>query len=724
MLLGVVVSGGAGCSGGNPEIPAAVQAKLRRASNCDDLLASLKADASRKMNDSIDASIAALRRWNPYGWNELSADAAAQAGPADSAGARGGDSARSFSQTNNQVKGVDEADFVKNDGKYIYLLHGQKFEIVQAWPADQMAPASSIDIEGYPQEMFVDSGRAVIFSAVDASPIYAAAGVKERSRYQDWYGGYGIALAGGGDAVGGAPAPDCFGCGYGIYGGLTKVTVLSLADVSQPKVIGENYFEGSYLSSRRIGTRVRTVLNGGAHGPAIEYWPSDLYESRPYNWVPTQGDMIQAYERLRQKNQKLIDASTIADWLPYVFSKSNGAITAQLERCEDYMLPSAGSTSWGLTQIASVDMAAPEASPKILSVVGQTDTIYSSTNEMVLAQHGWMPYAWYWQYDTPPDGITLDYTHLHAFALDRDLPSYVGSGTIRGNILDQFSLDEKDGILRVTSTEHRTKRSLQLTARGFQTTMQTEMHNHLVTLRPNGSELVQIGQVPEIAQDERIYSTRFVGDRAYVVTFRQVDPLFVIDLKDPAHPAILGSVTIPGFSTYMHPLDETHLLTIGRDVDPNTNRQGQLMLQIFDVTNATAPALAQKYVYDSGSWGYSEAQYNHKAFNYFSDKQLLSFPFYAYNQSGAHSSAELFKIDINSGITKLGSVDHTSFIGTSYSGWCGGYFSPEVRRTVFMDDILYSISYGGVIATDTKTMGTVSILPLEAPRYDGYAGCR
>lgn len=466
---------------------------------------------------------------------------------------------------------------------------------------------------------------------------------------------------------------------------------------------------------------MRTVINGGAHGPQVEYWPSDLHTQHQNdpNWRPSRGDMESAYENLRVKNTKIINASTISDWLPYTFARENGTgIKATLQKCEDYYVPTEGSTAWGLTQVASLDMQAP-ATPDVSAIVGETDTVYSSLGHMVLASRGWMPYAWYWGWDSPPDNVTLDYTHLHSFDLSNGL-AYEGSGTIPGQIIDQFSLDENNGILRVTSTEHRTKRVSNGPFRSY--TFQEDSFNHLYTLKPTGADLQQLGNV-ELAKGESIRSTRFIGDRGYVVTFRQVDPLFVVDLKDASHPTVLGELTIPGFSTYMHPMDDTHLLTIGREVDPGSNRQGGLMLQIFDVSNATSPALVQKYVYDGGSYGYSDAQYDHKAFNYFPEKKMLAFPYYGYNTNSARSTAELFKVDVQAGIQKIGSVDHSAFIGTSYQGWCGDYFTPSVRRTVFMDNVLYSISYGGVIATDTTNMAGISQLPLSAPRIEGYSAC-
>src|SRR5262249_45754466 len=156
----------------------------------------------------------------------------------------------------------------------------------------------------------------------------------------------------------------------------------------------------------------------------------------------------------------------------------------------------------------------------------------------------------------------------------------------------------------------------------------------------------------DLSPGESVKSARFVGDKGYVTTFRQIDPLFVIDLATPEQPKVLGRLEIPGFSEYMHPLDDGHLLTIGRD---QSNHFAALALQIFDVTKPTQPRLMHKYVYDSSSYGYSEAEQNHKAFTYFASHKLLSFPFYGWSANGFRSSAEVFKIDLATGITPLGS---------------------------------------------------------------------
>jgi hypothetical protein len=212
-----------------------------------------------------------------------------------------------------------------------------------------------------------------------------------------------------------------------------------------------------------------------------------------------------------------------------------------------------------------------------------------------------------------------------------------------------------------------------------------------------------------------------MGTRGYVVTFRRVDPLFVIDLANPRKPNVLAGLTIPGFSEYMHPIDENHIMTIGRDASTAGQVQG-LALQIFDVTDGTSPKLAFKTIYTGSEYGQSQAEHDHKAFTYFEDKQLLAFPYYSYGTT-MRSSLEVFKVDLGSGFTKLGSIDHTELLAKNPQGYCGGYYGPQVRRGLFLESYVFSVSYGGIVAKDSANLGgTVGVkLPLSAPESNqGY----
>ena len=735
----------AGCTQAEPEEqrPGVIRAALHKAQDCAQLEQMLKADALLKMNRRIDAEIAMIQSGWGYGYDEsgsaptggMDGGVAGTGGMAGSGGSGGsgtgtggaapapaqpGDKANEHSETNTQVEGVDEADIVKTDGQYIYLLHGESFLVLNAWPASQLSQASSIAVEGLPLEMYVtDDKKVVVYSSVDGAPIYAEAGIPAREHYDDSYYGYGVPVSPGG------PSYD-----PGYYGSypLTKITVLQL-NGTEPSVVSESYFEGSYTSSRRIGQVVRTVVQGAAFGPSLQYYPDSYYYDTAAEWV-------HAYEQLRAENANRIRNSALADWLPYYMVRTGSGLQANLARCDDFYVPTAGSTAYGMTQIQSLDLQAPALVPRGANIVGATDTVYANLDTLVLASRAWLDPAVLMAASavggdevdmaSPPQGpmsdvlagidvnvpISTSFTHLHTFDIagNPSEPAYVASGTVPGTLLNQFSLDVHQGHLRLAVTDDRVN-----------VPWEESRVNHVFVLATEADDLVTSGSVRNIAPNESIYSARFMGDKGYLVTFRQVDPLFVLDLSNPASPKLLGELEIPGFSEYMHPLDDGHLLTIGQD------GSGSLALQIFDVTDPLHPKQAHKYAFSNADmYGYSEAESNHKAFTYYASQQLLAFPFVGWGSydGSMKSSLELFHVDKDQGIFKLGSIDHTQFFsGSDPYGYCGGYYGVDVRRGMFLDDVVYSISYGGVIANSINDLATpLATLALPAPQNSSY-GC-
>lgn len=675
------------CSGTStvPEEPGWMlqDAVLTQAQSCDDLLAKLKADATRQMNARIDSQIQAMRRQSVQGWDSASSggDGGLTAGaPEDGAGnagnAGGGEQQTpEHSETNTQVEGVDEADIVKTDGNFLYLLHGSSLTVAQAWPATDLAAERTIQIEGTPSEMFVSGDKVVVYSSVDGKAIYDAAGKPIRAPYDPW--GYGYYDEG----------------YYGSYAPqLTKITVIELTD-ADPVVEREVYFEGWYASSRRIDAQVRTVIQGGEHGPGLQYWPSyddvDDYPETPGEWVM----VLQA---LRIENLEKIQRATLDDFLPDRFERTGDAVAVVAPSCTDFYVPTEGTTSYGMTQVASFDLEDATSPVTSVSIVGAADTVYSSEDRLVLASRWWTP--WEWSYAYPELPTVINATHLHAFDIAGNpaRPSYVASGTIAGHIHDQFSIDEKDGLLRVTTTQTTAGEGM------------WEPSNNLFVLAEDGGRLETRGSIRGLAPGETIFSTRFVGDRGYVVTFRQVDPLFVVDLADADAPRVTAELKIPGFSDYMHPIaDGTQLLTVGMD----GTEDGQVLgvaVQLFDVADPKNPTLLHKHVLDD-DWGSTEASYNHKAFTFFQGK--LAIPYTAWDDySGeVRSTLEVFEIDAAAGIQPLGSIDHSAFYMNVPFDYCYPY---GVRRGVFIEDFLYSISTGGVLVHDLANMGQVASMPL------------
>jgi uncharacterized secreted protein with C-terminal beta-propeller domain len=252
-----------------------------------------------------------------------------------------------------------------------------------------------------------------------------------------------------------------------------------------------------------------------------------------------------------------------------------------------------------------------------------------------------------------------------------------------------------------------------------------------------------LGKLEGIAEGERIWSTRFDGDRVYIVTFMQIDPLWIIDLSDETNPTILGELEVPGVSTYIHPLSKDQILTIGMgpaNEDGTGLDWSNVRISLFDVSNTSSPTLADVFSISpvqnrndtSWQWSYSEATYEHKAFQYWAPKGLLAVPIstYRYNtwydDNGQYywsyqyvSKLALVNVSEETGELSLhGTVDHSDLYNREDNQYYWGEYN--IRRSIFMGDYVYAISSAGVSVTNLTTMDDVATLKLEQPTYDSY----
>jgi hypothetical protein len=256
-------------------------------------------------------------------------------------------------------------------------------------------------------------------------------------------------------------------------------------------------------------------------------------------------------------------------------------------------------------------------------------------------------------------------TNIYKFDLaSADVP-LVAMGSVSGTTLDQFSLDESDGLLRVATTD----------GFGFGSSAR------VTVLAAAAGYLETVGSVSGLAPGERIYSVRFVGSRGYLSTFRQIDPLFVIDLSIPAAPRVTGELKVPGYSTHLMPLDATHLLGIGRDVDPVTGRDLGLQLSLFDVGDPAAPRRTSTYTF-GGDWSsWSPASWDHHAIGWFADQGILALPV---QERGETTDLVVFRIDVGStnAFERLGAIVHEG----------------SIERSVRIGERLYAVSSAEVTA--------------------------
>lgn len=620
-----------------------------------------------------------------WGWGNRAVEFDMNAAP--TAAAPSGPSA--YTTTNTQVAGVDEADFVKNDGTRIFVISGGSLYVNRSWPADQLQTTAKVPLEGWPTQMFLDGNTVVVFSQV--------------------YTPYPLADQ---RAAGFADCSPMW-CGY-YYGNTVKLTVIDVSDMAAPQVKAEFWQPGSYSNSRRVGSSVRLVMSDQFNYPAdVKWWPdyrAELYQDKEL--------LSRAIDALIAQNEKAIRAQTIDKWLPHSFYRgADGQMVDVGYSCNEFHRTNTPA-KLGLVSVATLDIspetvAANEGRPTLnrLSLIAQTGEIFSSTDALYVASRHW----WWW-----PEAGQDDYTYLHKLDIsDPTRAHYVASGGVHGHIVDQFSMDEHNGFFRVATTIARRVPDTQ-NPQNIWGRMETT--NRVSVLGERNGKLEVVGRSEDLATGERIFSSRFIGDKGYVVTFRQVDPLFTFDLSDPTNPKRVGELKIPGFSTYIHPVDANTLLTIGTYVPENqTNwRQRHLQLSLFDVSDFANPV--QSYTQQVGTaYGWSEAAHEHKAFNYFGARKLLAIPFWDYNPTGTGSywdyyTSELrvFGVDPALGFSVRGAVNMKDVYMTStYSNW-SWYWRPAVRRSVIADDIVYAISDAGIRAANVNSLST----PIKTVLFD------
>lgn len=323
---------------------------------------------------------------------------------------------------------------------------------------------------------------------------------------------------------------------------------------------------------------------------------------------------------------------------------------------------------FSLTMIGAVDTAAATKVKAKTFLIGSSGTVYVSPSRLYIAIPSPMDYS---------RRTSTDSTDIYAFALNGDRISYAAKGTADGTLLNQYAMDEYNGNLRVATTvqENGIRRS--------STSSEVTVFDDRLKL---------LGSIGAIAPGEKIYAARFMGERLYLVTFRETDPLFVIDLARPEHPAILGELQIPGFSNYLHPYDATHLIGIGKE-----STRGGLKMALFDVTDVHNPRLADQKLL--GSYGSdSEVLRDPKAFLFDREKNLLVLPVHIreprpdYQYAGGGNpmpeftewgGAYVFGVDPKTGFTQRGSVIH--YRGSSTT-------DADVRRSLYIEDTLYTMS--------------------------------
>lgn len=561
-----------------------------------------------------------------------------------------------YSSTNIQVEGVDEADIVKNDGKYIYLVKGNTVRVVEAYPAKDMKELDKVqfdDKDFYPTDMYVDGNRLVVVGSVYGSLYdrpYMNQSAKMMPIIADNY----------------------------YYGNVTKMYIFDISDHSKITKLRDLSYEGNYTSSRKIGNMVYMVIN-----------KSEFIYKLPVGW--TEHEVVPLKE------------------------DSNVGKADVITKCENIMyLPGSNSTNYIVLAGVPIDKADAKTVEEV--VVGSTGDTYASTKNLYVAEQ---KYSWFYYNDAD----NQEQTTVHKFNLNSEDINYVGKTDVSGHIINQFSMDEyKDNFRIATTTGHAWDSEKKSTS-------------GIYTLDAN---LKSLGKVDGIAPGEEIYSTRFVGDRAYMVTFKKVDPFFVIDLADATNPKILGKLKIPGFSDYLHPYDENHIIGFGKNAtdageDETLMRdldfawyQG-IKVAMFDVTDVSNPV--EMFKTEIGDRGTSSPLlYNHKALLFDKAKGLMAFPVTVYEISKAlkddpktpastygdavFQGAYVYNVSLDKGFELKGKITH--YTPTEVQDKSGYYWygTSDIDRILYIGENLYTVSQAIIKANLLNDLSEVKSVKL------------
>ncbi len=676
-----------GCGDDDLEIGTRVRttAALRRFDTCSALEAGLRQNMKEEMRVRL---LQYLDRDHFWGGGQTVTMADNAGMPPAEGGSR--QEGVDFSGTNNQESGVDESDFVKTDGYYIYVLNGDRLEILGVPQLGELNHTSSTTIEGRPTQLLVSGDRAIVYSTIntwsfpDGHPLRDHAG-RTSNEWGWWY-----------------RVPR-----------YTKLTVLDIDNRYAPRVMRELYLEGSFLTARKVDSSVRMVSYAWIDIFDLKTYP-EVDESFLGPFDPGRdGRMRDAIREAIRHNNRVINATPLADFLPQIYERfTDGSIQEHpftRNDCAGFSIADDG-TGRGFTSILSLDLLDDELSFDDDHILTNTSMVYSSTDTLIIAERA-NDWWWFWRNDNFEEA-----SNLHRFDISgAGTAQYTGSGRVDGTILDQFSISEFKSAVRVTTTSGQWNR--------WWMDDPDPSENHVFVLAGD-HQLNVIGHVGGIAMGERIFSTRFDEERAYMVTFRQIDPLWTIDLSQRTAPRIIGELEVPGVSTYIHPLDGDALLTIGFGGNAS-GLDGSTQISLFDVSDFSKPRLADGMSLSppsgngwSGSW--SEATFEHKAFQYWAPAGLLAVPVSAYQWGSSwyeyYSRLELIKVDAQGDLRHYGSVDHSDFYNSDNGTW---WVWTDIRRSIFMGDFIYAISDRGVTAHRLSDMTLSASVALGGTLYDG-----
>jgi uncharacterized secreted protein with C-terminal beta-propeller domain len=541
-----------------------------------------------------------------------------------------------YSGTNVQEAGVDEPDLVKTNGATLFAVANGRVNAVDVSTAKpRLLDTLTLD-SGWSHELLLYGDRLLVLSR----------------------GGYWAEPL---------PAMPARLAPYS-----PAQSVLSEIDVSNPanlRLVRTLTLDGAYVAARLVGGTARIVVSSQV--------PGKLPYTQP------QGSTKQALAAAAERNRSVVASSGVLSWLPSYRLARPGAAASKarpLVQCRNVRRPAAFS-GLGMLTVLTVDLSKGLEPVDSLAVMTDARILYASQTSLYVATERWADRPDPAKPTEIQPGVT---TAIHDFDIsDPSKTRYRGSGSVPGFLLSQWSLSELDGVLRVVSTE-----TPSWWGEG------RESESFLTTLRERDGVLAQVGRVGGLGKGERVYAVRFVGDTAYVVTFRQVDPFYTLDLSDPAHPRVVGELKLAGYSSYLHPIGEDLIFGIGQQADVAGRPLGT-SLSIFDVSDLRQPKLLYR---EALGQGWSEAETDHHAFLFWPPTGLIVVPF--------QQRAVGYRVGRARGIVAVGTVEH----GPGRLEW-----TPPIRRALVVGSTVVTVSDAGVKSSTLDTLAELGWVSFPPP---------
>lgn len=649
---------------------------------------------------------------------------------ADDAG--GGAGTPEYTGTNLQEAGVDEADILKTDGEHVYVQSGNDILILKTNPPEETELVGNLRLTGVNAELLLFEDQLVVISQNHA---FNADDLSE--------GRCGFYVGDGKPE----PAPDFdIGDYYCNTPDAVRIERWDVSDVGSPQHIQAIDLEGNFITVRAIDGELYLVHS---FSPNIGWnFTSQIIQELELN--KALGNRTGEARRSKAETMRQPIMAAVRQAL----QERPGALRPQhrindrdagtLGSCEQTFVPEVSASALSgiqLLQLTGLDLRDEDAAPNTVALLSDGWMTYASPSAIYIAQGS---HNWAWRSNT----ARYETTDIHKFSLGGAQPSYAASGRVNGYVRDRFVMSERDEIFRIATTDRTNHWGIGIaiaggddvavsppvasepaTADGSGPGSPTGMvetvssddtpesdtpapgnvsdgsaprqqANNLYTLRQDGRNLVLHGSLEGFGATEQIYGTRYVGDMAYVVTFRQTDPLFSIDLSDQANPTIRGELKIPGFSNFLQSIGDGWLVGIGQEA----NEQGMIegfQVQLFDVRDPDAPTRAYQHLVrmseDGYHWSGSEAEYESRAFTWYPSRNLLSIPVYIQSMNDSFNGLIVFHITPEEGITEVGRIEHSELLQADCDADPSCVYDyhdyyTRMRRSAFIGDYLFALS--------------------------------